>query len=218
MDRQPLLFDVFGVLDPDRVLKTVEPALPRLRGLVRGQFDDLQLRRQNDPAFGWMDEGQSAWWMATQLWNHAKADFHGEPMLTYRRVKQQDYVVVGEEAIVVFKKLRKKKNREGITELVTSNYRTKQNIDWWGQRAVEGVPDLPRLIIGYEFRHELTDMRCYLGLPRGSNASLQWHREIDGPQGFEDGFADEPTFEVHPTEDFGFEIEEFEDNQNERFG
>lgn len=61
-------------------------------------------------------------------------------------------------------------------------------------------------------------MRCYLGLPRGSNATLQWHREIDSPQGFEDGFGERRTFEEHPAEDFGFEIEEFEDKQSERFG
>ncbi|WP_145175564.1 hypothetical protein [Rubripirellula lacrimiformis] len=199
-------------------MKTVEPALPRLRGLVRDTFDDLLIRRHSDDAFAWMDEGESAWWMWTQLRHRAKDDFHGEPMLVYRRVKQQDFIVVCEEAIVVFKKLRNKTNRDGTTELVTSNCRTKQNMDWWGQRAIDEVPDLPRVIVGYEFRHELTEMHCYLGLPRGSNATLQWHREIDSPQGFEDGFTEERTFEEQPTEDFGFEIEELDDSKSERFG
>jgi len=218
MDRQYFLFDSLGDLHPDHVMRIVEPALPRLRGLVRDTFNDLISRRQSDDAFAWMDEGESAWWMWTQLRHKAKADFHGEPTLNYRRVRQQDFIVVCEEAIVVFKKLRNKLNRDGIAELVTSNYRTRQNMDWWGQRAIDEVPDLPRVIVGYEFRHELTEMRCYLGLPRGSNATLQWHREIDSPQGFEDGFPDDRTFEKQPTEDFGFEIEELDDSKSERFG
>ena len=218
MDRQQYLFDSLGELDPDCVLRTLEPALPRLRGLVSDTFDDLLRRRQDDDAFAWMDEGESAWWRWTQIRHKAKADFHGEPMLAYRRVRQQDFVEACEEIVVVYKKLRRKQNRFGNTELVTSNYRTHQNTDWWGQQAMEGVPDLPRVIIGYEFQRELTEMRCYLGLPRGSNACLQWHREIDSKRGFEDGFGEERTFEEQPTEDFGFEIEELDESKANRFG
>ena len=218
MQRQQFLFDPLVELNPDHIMSIVGPALPRLRGLVRDHFDKLQAYRQREEDFAMMNEGQSAWWMATQLENHSRANFHGEPMLEFRRAKQQNFIVVCEEAVVVYKKLRLKTNRDGHTELVTSNYKTRQNMDWWTQQEIEGVPQLPRVILGYEFRHELTEMRCYLGLPRGSNAALQWHREIDSPQGFEDGFTDEHIFEVQPTEEFGFEIEELDEQESERTG
>lgn len=203
---QQYLFDALGELDPDAVLSTVAPVLPRIRGVVHGTFDDLTRRRSEDAMFLRMSEGELAWWLWTQIHHAAKEDFHGDPALVYGRVKQQDFVLACESVALVFKKLRRRTDRNGQSELVTANYRTRQNMDFWGQRAIEGIPELPRIVLGYELREELSSMRCYLGLPAGSNARLRWHRELPDPEFGEDWAPD--VFEREPLHDWGFEIEE----------
>ena len=209
--QQKYLFDSLGELDPDRVFAKVVPSLPRLRGAVREIFQDLVRRRSEDPAFRRMSEGQSAWWLWTQIHHFAKDDFHGDATLEYRRVKQQDYVVACESVIVVYKKLKRRTDRTGRSVLVPANYRTRQNIDLWGQRAIDGIPDLPRVVFGYELVEELTEIKCYLGLPKGSNSLLRWHREIENLE-FDDEQAD-PVFESKPIPDLGFEIEEVQESK-----
>ena len=49
---------------------------------------------------------------------------------------------------IIPKKLRRRRSDAGLT---FSSYDTLQNVSLWAQRAEDGLPDLPRLIVGYLF-------------------------------------------------------------------
>jgi len=218
MERPRYLFDLWGDFHPDRILNAIEPAVPPLQRIVRQVFEDMQDRRRTDEWFRRMNEKDCAWWMSSQIHHEAKECFSDEPQLTFERVNQQNFIKVCESVVVVYKKLRQIKDRDGKEVLVPSNYRTKQNIDMWSQRAIAGIPDLPRVMLGYEFTHELTQIRCYLGMPSGSNEKFRWHREIDMPMLFDDGLGEDTSAEPDPYERIGFEIVEINDHSTERRG
>jgi len=149
-----------------------------------------------------MNEAEMAWWLWTQIKHEAETQFVDDASLEYRRSNQQSYLVVGEQAIVVYKKLKRRPLPDGTTRLERANAVTTQNHDFWSQRASQGFPDLPRIIFGYELKEELTSIKFYLGLPKASASDLRWHEEITRDEipviGIQRPFVYEPSAESVP--------------------
>ncbi len=184
---------------------------PYLWAAVVNPFDDLQERRENDEAFRILDEGQTAQWLRPQIVHRAKRIFeHNDAMRCYTRRRQLLFEY--KDAIAIcFKKVTKRRYR-GSSRLERSNYLTLQNKDYWQQRKLEGFPDIPRIIVGYELLMEMTDIGVLVGYPRTRQRGFQWiynmanqdnallrivaeHQEKK--HGYEDD-AEDPGFIVRP--------------------
>lgn len=172
------LFPDGSPLSPEQVRDRVDPAIPRITSVFVDVFDDVQQRRSIDPFFQRMNEGQTAWWIWTQIIHESEQRFD-DASLQFCRRSNQSFLIVGEELIVVFKKLRRVKRPRGAGRLERSNYRTAQNMDLWAQRQVAGIPDLPRAVFAYELEKELTAMRLYIGVPSPNSPALTWCQEVD---------------------------------------
>lgn len=200
------LFDTLGELAPQAIRDLVDPAIPRIRGVVSDVFEDLQVRRTNDPFFSRMEEGELAWWMWTQIKHESENKFREDASLEYCRKNQQSYLLVGEFAMVVYKKLRRVRLPDGSTSLERSNYRTRQNFDLWSQRAINGFPDLPRLVFAYELLDELTSIKYYLGVPKAGQGDFRWREEILPGEIPVLGIRKEAEVSHEPADWDGFEI------------
>ena len=203
MNKQLCLFDeqYEEEFQPSYVLEKTEPVMPLIAAAFREVFEDLCQRRANDPPFMRMSEGHLAWFLYSHLGSVLQllveeTDDHS--LLEYRRVKQQDIFIACESVVLVFKKL-KRRSIDGESFLTRSNYRTRQNIDFWSQVLDGAFPQLPRIVFGYELQAELTKAVCYLGLPYGSNSKLRWHREVDSMEaGQVQIFSPEPVSDDEP--------------------
>jgi hypothetical protein len=67
------------------------------------------------------------------------------------------------------KKFKPHRDGHGIT---FSSYETRQNADYWKRREVAGLPMLPRLIVGYQFVEEMTDIKIWVAYPYGKKVRI----------------------------------------------
>jgi hypothetical protein len=132
--------------------------------MIREPFDDLLVRRVNDPAFRILDEGETAQWLRPQVIERARHLFDGSPDVRVEKKKQQLFVNCRGRVAITPKKLKPRWRSAGLT---FSSYNTSQNKDYWEQRRNNGFPDLPRLIVGYQFVKEMTDIRIWVAYPSG---------------------------------------------------
>lgn len=147
----------------------ISPLYPELWRIVRQPFDDLLTRRATDRAFRIMDEGETAQWLRPQIVDLARQIFDGHPDVRIERRKQQFFMNYKDAVAITPKKIRSDRDRKGLT---FSSYDTRQNMDYWGRREVDGLPMLPRLIVGYQFVAEMTDIKIYVGYPYGKRVRV----------------------------------------------
>ena len=55
-----------------------------------------------------------------------------------------------------------------MSSLITfSSYNTEQNRSYWLQQQVDGFPRIPRIIVGYLFVKEMTEIKIFVAYPNG---------------------------------------------------
>lgn len=102
--------------------------------------------------------------------HHARRLFEGDAAVSMHEIKGLFLVEINGRLLVRFKKLDEDKRHH--------NYPTPQNLDFWGQLDLPGIPHLTRLVAGYELNNLQTDINAiYVTCPNGScNA---WHFELE---------------------------------------
>jgi len=162
------LFDG-DVLPEEAFDELLRPIYPRLWQMIRSPFDDLLRRRAEDHAFQILSEGEAAVWLRPQIMEHALNLFDGDDEIQIKSHHGQKYLCYQEKVAIVPKKIR---NSWKGKHLTFSSFSTPQNVRYWEQAALEGVPSIPRLIVGYQFVDELTDIKILVGLPKGKR--FEW--------------------------------------------
>lgn len=176
---QPSLFsrDQLQNLTEEDVQTHLADINPYLWAAVVNPFDDLQMRRESDEAFRILDEGQTAQWLRPQIVFWAKKIFGLNDAMRCCRRRQQVSFEYKDAIAICFKKVTKRWHQSG-SRLERSNYLTSQNKDYWQQRKLDGFPDIPRVVVGYELLREMTDIRVLVGYPRTRHRDFQWIYEM----------------------------------------
>jgi hypothetical protein len=196
------LFPSIG-LDETWLETSVSPLYPQLWRMIRSPFDDLLGRRVQDQAFRIMDEGETAQWLRPQIVELARQIFDGNNEVKVEKRNQQLYLNYKNTVAITPKKFKPARDGKGIT---FSSYDTRQNTDYWHHREVAGLPMLPRLIVGYQFVDEMTDIKIWVAYPYGKHvktcilmpdqtgAIIGLHQ----PTADDLGEAEDPGFKVTP--------------------
>lgn len=161
--RQKGLFPA-GILTEENIENLISPYYPDLWSMIRAPFDDLVTRRANDACFRILDDGDAAQWLRPQIIEKARQAFDGHPTVKVQRRRQQLFINIDNQIAVTPKKLRDRWMGKGLT---FSAYKTKQNKQYWKQEQIDGIPNLPRIIVGYQFMAEMTDIRIWVAYPYG---------------------------------------------------
>lgn len=148
----------------------LSPLYPKLWASIRGPFDELLRRRtSNDPWFRVYSEGECAQCLRPQIAYTARQLFEGEDDIRFQDFRNQFFINYRDQIAITPKKLKPRWLSRGLT---FSSYSTEQNRLWWLQRAQSGLPDLLKVIVGYRFVAELTDIKIYVAYPRGKRLKL----------------------------------------------
>ena len=157
-------------LTEDELERLASPLYPLLWKMIREPFLDLKRRRTEDRAFRLLSEGQTAQWLRPQIIDRARQLTEGDETLSITEKNQQIFIKHKEEMLIVPKKL-KLQDRKAlvrlIPELTFSSYDTEHNRLFWGQKSIDGVPHLPRLLVGYQFVSEMTEIKIWVAYPFG---------------------------------------------------
>lgn len=198
--RQKGLFPGVPLVE-EELERLISPLYPRLWRMIREPFEDLRGRRGSDPGFRVLDEGETAQWLRPQIVECARRIFEDDPQIIPRKKNQQFYLEWCGKFAIIPKKLR---SRRGKSRLTFSSYNTVQNLNLWAQRAEDGLPDLPRLLVGYVFVDQMTDIKIWVAYPRGKSAGvyLLMPDQVGGIKGVYQPAPDEGE----PEDDKGFRV------------
>lgn len=144
--------------------------------LVRSVYDPYQgflQRRATDRDFADLEEDQAAQWITMQATHRARGFFDGRQGVRLMTVHRKLLIVIDERLAITIKKLtvRRINDRERITR---SNYLTRRNRRFHNQQIVEDAPSLPRVMLGYIFRKELTEIEIYMAYARTRCRLVEW--------------------------------------------
>ena len=143
----------------------LSPLYPKLWASIRGPFDELLRRRMSDdPWFRVYTEGECAQCLRPQIAFTARQLFAGESDIQFQEYRNQFFINYRDQLAITPKKLRPRWLRRGLT---FSSYTTEQNTLWWQQRTGNGLPELVKIIYGYQFIREMTDIKIFIAYPRG---------------------------------------------------
>lgn len=166
MHRQLPLFDA-GTLEEGQLSEFLSPIYPQLWRMLREPFDDLVERRANDRAFRIMQPGECAQWLHRQIVDKAEDVFAGRADIAFEMRRNQFRIRYRDEVAITPKKMKESWLRRNA--LTFSSYSTPRNVAYWQQRSIEDCDQIPRVIVGYRFIRELTDIEILVGLPRGKH-------------------------------------------------
>lgn len=188
------------VLTEQKLEAIVAPYYDRLWRIIREPFEDLLRRRADDRAFTIMDEGETAQWMRPQIVERARQVFDGDPAVKVEKRRCQLFLRIREDLAITPKKFRRDRRNNALT---FSSYDTPQNMSYWLQQATDGMPNLPRLIVGYEFIDQMTEIKIWVAYPMGK--SLRTCFLVPDQGGIKGVFIPTPD-ESPEEEDKGFRV------------
>lgn len=143
---------------------TCSPLYSPLWRMIREPFNDLLDSRGRDKRFRILTEGECAQFLRPQIVERARELFDEHPDIKIEKCKHQLLIRVRDELAIIPKKLRPRWRDTGLT---FSSYNTHQNTRIWRQQDIDGFPRLPRVIVGYQFVAEMTDIKIWLAYPHG---------------------------------------------------
>ena len=149
----------------------LSPLYPKLWGSIREPFDELHRRRSGEDIwYRVYSSGECAQLLRPQIASCAKRLFADDDDIQIKEYRNQMYISYRDQVAITPKKLRPRFFcKPGLT---FSSYPTNQNKLWWQQRNDGGLPDLIRVIVGYQFVNEMTDIKIYVAYPRGKFLKL----------------------------------------------
>lgn len=199
MDRQRVLFSGarIAAVTEDKVRGLLEGANPLLWHALHAPWDDFQISRRDDSRFLDMSEGDAAWWLHVQIRHTAIKLVDDCPeygLITATTSDGQFYLNLRGELVIVFKKLvRRWSHKQQCNVLLRSNYPTKHNCEFWGQRELSPELNAPRVIVGYEPIRAMTAIRVHVGYPRNRGRMFDWTYEMPAQVEAAKRFSVQPT-------------------------
>lgn len=146
----------------------LKPIYPQLWGMIHEPFVAFKEFRRQFAEFRILTEGESAGFLRPQIVNAAKVFFNRHPDVRPVVIQNQFFLNYKSSVLITPKKFR----IDWRGRLTFSSYRTRRNVSYWEQGDVDGVPDLPRLIVGYKMVSEMTDIQILVAYPRGRRFRL----------------------------------------------
>lgn len=162
------------MMNVDRILRPYYSFFSRA---ILAPWQDFQNRRAEDSWFQSYTEPQAAGLMHTHVTNYA-AELASEITSGDIRIEQMfghPVYVIPEQLAITVKKLRRVNDED---DMYRSNYRTKRDADYWGQRRMEGYLDVPRVIIGYVFLEAMSRIEILVAYPRTTGLAVRWFYEM----------------------------------------
>jgi hypothetical protein len=186
-------------LSEEQMRAIIKPLHPFLWPLVMEPWDDLLERRGHDRMFTDMTEDEMAIWLTMQAGKLARSVFHGREGIEVKTWYRKPVIVIPDALAIVVKKLTKRRlRRRGPKQLSRSNALTETNRNFWNQQHVDGLPDIPRVIFGYELIREATEIRLYIAYPRTRGRGTEWAYRLRAPRVANPPF---PKLKVIPIQD-----------------
>ena len=213
---QPNLFGPrFQRMSQEEMVDILEPHFPVLHDSVMGPWEELVEYRTNDKNFIDMKEGDCAVWLTMQSQIRARSLLDGKPGFHLFDQHQKLVIVIEEKIAVTIKKLTYRQRKAADRpRLERSNYSTPRNVKFWDQRRDSGIPDYPRVILGYELLKEITEVRLVIAYSRSQGKHVDWAYVMPPqpslvPVGFTPQLAPVPMDDRHDDLDKkGFSISE----------
>lgn len=188
------------------LIKAAAPHYPPLWRSVMVPWNGWIDRRRDDPMFRSFQAVDLAWFMSRQIREQAIVEFAGTSARPL--IQGQNFALVLDEMIVVtFKKLKRVNGA-----ILKANHFQKENDAYYRQRSRDGFPDFPRLVVGYMPLKELSEVKLYLGLPRGNR--FEWLQEIPDQSASMIRVAD-ATVDAAQPERKGFRVKARKDSEKQ---
>ncbi len=210
---QPTLFGArFQPLSQQEMVEVLEPHFPMLYASLMQPWEEFVDYRTHDKNFIDMREADCAVWLTMQAQIRARSLLDGKDGFRLFDQHQKLVIVVEERIAITIKKLTYRHARAvDIPKMERSNYPTPRNLMYWDQRRDAGVPDYPRVILGYLLLKEITEIRFVIAYNRSRTKAVEWayampHQPALSPVGFTPQIA--PTLAMDETEEKGFTISE----------
>lgn len=157
-----------ATLSEDQLEALLEPIYPQLWGMIHEPFVAFSDFRQRYPEFRILSEGESAVFLRPQIAQSARVFFSNLPDVKIRTIQHQFLLEYKESVLITPKKFRV----DFRGRLTFSSYNTRRNRQYWGQASLDGVPNLPRIIVGYKFVEEMSNIQIMVAYPRGKRFRL----------------------------------------------
>jgi hypothetical protein len=183
---------------------------PFLWPVIITPWEDFLRRRSEDRDFADMDEDEVAVWLTMRAGKTARRIFDGKPDVRVETFYKKPVLLVCDQVAITVKKLTRRPIRPGGELVLTrSSYLTQRNMGIWNQEQVHAFPDIPRVILGYEFLEEMTAIKLWVAYPRTRDKGVAWAYLLEAPVAAPVEFPDLRIFagELVATEESGFVIE-----------
>src|SRR5262249_31291481 len=140
---------------------------PLLVASILEPWNELQRYRETDVNFADLTEDEVAQWMTIQAAHRARKLFADEDTTQLLTLHGKLVLLVKDQFAITIKKLSKRKlKRFSPPELSRSNYQTPRNVRFYRQLKNLGLPDVPRIVLGYQLLDLMTDIRIWIAYPR----------------------------------------------------
>ncbi len=152
----------------------MNPYYPFMRASVMESWHDF-LEYRSDRSFSHLNERQSANWLTTQINYRLKEMLEEKTGIQVVEQFEHPVFVFDEKIAITTKKLTLRLNKKTSRwEYTRCNYPTERSKEFWGQRPVESVPQVPRFILGYELLNEVTEIKIFLAYPKMKGKGMEW--------------------------------------------
>jgi hypothetical protein len=174
---QPHLFASLPVPSQAEVMADIDRHAEFLFWSVKDPFVEFLQYRATDKNFADFTEDEAAQWLTIQAAHRAKGFFDGKPGVQVQTRHGKLIIVLDEKLSVTIKKLtvRRIKGKERVTR---SNYLTRRNRKFHNQQTVDGVPSIPRVILGYILQKELTEIKVFIAYAKTRRRTVEWMSEL----------------------------------------
>lgn len=176
---QEYLYESVEPLGKNECRKLLEPIFPHIWWCANEPFEQFKNAQLVDKDMRDYAPGEIAQWLWPKVVRRARyvsgstkdmreIDLHGKPAFQFRS-----------DLILIFKKLTHRRQPDGSVRLCRSNYKTRGNNALWAQKKKQGVPALPRFVVGTVLEREATTIRTVIGLPEANQPFMEWYFTIN---------------------------------------
>ncbi len=174
--------DQSSIPSQEAVIDLVQPYLRLFWDSMMGPWEDFRERRASDRWFTDYTEEECAITLTMQANCRMRQELNGVEGIRVATQFRKPVFIVDEKIAISVKKLTKRVNKKlNKSEFVRSNYHTTRNKEYWAQRSIHSAPDLPRIMLGYQFLREITEMRLFLARSQFQGKAIAWAHTIPEP-------------------------------------
>lgn len=157
------------------VREWLRPMYPLLRAAIMEPWDEFVEYRRTDPNFRDLSEDEVAQWLTIQACRRARKLFAGEDTIELLTVHNKLVILLVDKLAITIKKLTKRSWSKQKQEVLTrSSFRTPRNRAFYLQAKNMDVPDVPRVVFGYQLLKEISEIKLWIAYPRSLGRAFEW--------------------------------------------